>query len=304
MLAAFAVHERHAGIFACPAAYGKSPSLLVECNATDYGEYYHGAVWFGLARQVRKNAAAANVLFLGNSRMQFALSSQSTDDWFVSRKVSYYLFGFDDEESVQFTAPILAEIKPQAKAYVINVDRFFREDLSPYAVDLVSKPNAQQRVELKSALQPIHRMVCTVLSKLCGRSPAMFAKVENGQWTVAGLVPRFTIERADWPVDEAKVAQWKAVAEPFIESLPVDRSCVVLTYVWTTANDRADAEALAQSLGVAFVSPQLAGLTTIDESHLDRPSAERFSYAFFEQAAPYLSHCLDGARTASPAEVE
>jgi hypothetical protein len=304
MFATFAVHERHAGIFACPAAYGKSPSLLVECNATDYGEYYHGAVWFGLAQQVRENAAAADVLFLGNSRMQFALSSPSTDAWFASRKASYYLFGFDDEESVQFTAPILAKIKPQAKAYVINVDRFFRDDLSPYAMELLGQPTARQRVRLKSALQPIHRIVCTVLSKLCGRSPALFVNVENGQWTIAGLVPPFPIERADLPVDPVKVAQWKAVAEPFIASLPVERSCVVLTYVWTTANDRADAEALAGSLNLPFVSPQLEGLTTIDASHLDRPSAERFSNAFFEQAAPYLNHCLERAEPRRPAEAE
>ena len=68
----------------------------------------------------------------------------------------------------------------------------------------------------------------------------------------------------------------------------------MLTYVWTTANDRANAAALAARLDLPFVSPEVEGLTTFDGSHLDPASAERFSRAFFAEAERYLVPCMSG----------
>ena len=74
---------RGAGIFACPAtAYGGN-HYLGYCQGSAYGDYDHGAVWFGLEPGVREAAAAADVLFLGNSRMQFGFSAPALGQWFA-----------------------------------------------------------------------------------------------------------------------------------------------------------------------------------------------------------------------------
>jgi hypothetical protein len=72
----------------------------------------------------------------------------------------------------------------------------------------------------------------------------------------------------------------------------VERRCVVLTLVPYGDTRRAEAEAIANALGIALVEPRLTGLRTVDGSHLDEPSAERWSTAFFEVAGPRIRACV------------
>ena len=65
-------------LFACQAAGYGPDRYLAYCQATNYGDYDHGAFWFGLERAALDAAANADVLFLGNSRMQFGLSTDAT----------------------------------------------------------------------------------------------------------------------------------------------------------------------------------------------------------------------------------
>ena len=60
--------------------------------------------------------------------------------------------------------------------------------------------------------------------------------------------------------------------------LPVDRNCVLLTLAPYDATKRAEAQAIARcSWDCDLVAPQLNDVRTFDGSHLDRPSAERWS---------------------------
>jgi hypothetical protein len=52
------------------------------------------------------------------------------------------------------------------------------------------------------------------------------------------------------------------------------------------------AGAVANALGLTLVSPDLDGLLTFDGIHLDPPSAERWSKAFFDAAGPQIRKCL------------
>ena len=107
IVGAFVFHMRQAGIFTCPAtAYG-GDRYLGYCQGTAYGDYDHGALWFGLEPGVREAAAAADVLFVGNSRMQFGFSAPALGRWFEGSGASYYLLGFSHNETAKFTAPLL-----------------------------------------------------------------------------------------------------------------------------------------------------------------------------------------------------
>lgn len=291
MLAAFVLHLRREGVFACPTGPYAEGWYLANCNAGDYGEYDHGAFWFGIESEAARRAAAADVVFLGNSRTQYGLSTPGTDRWFAERGARYYLLGFAYEQSSAFNAPLLEKLDPTAKAYVINADNFFREDLSPPGEEVVAG-GARSRALLKRAWQPVHGLLCGVAAAICGDAPATYRHVETGQWRLGGVSPVYNIPRLDLPVNPEAVAAALPIAEAFIAGLPVERRCVVLTYVWTTANDAANAAALADALGVPFATPEVEGLTTFDGSHLDPPSAERFSQAFYAAAAPHLEPCI------------
>jgi len=110
------------GIFRCTASGYGSDGYIGYCNTTSYGDYDHGAFWFGLEPAASVAAASAQVLFVGNSRIEFAFSSQATADWFSSLPASYYLLGFTHFENYTFEAPLLRTLRPKAKVYVINID--------------------------------------------------------------------------------------------------------------------------------------------------------------------------------------
>ena len=79
---------------------------------------------FGLILEpsAKKSAKCANVLFLGDSRMQYAFSSEHVKSWFSSISATYYLFGFMYSENSIFTRALLNKLTPRAKVYVINLD--------------------------------------------------------------------------------------------------------------------------------------------------------------------------------------
>jgi hypothetical protein len=73
----------------------------------------------------------------------------------------------------------------------------------------------------------------------------------------------------------------------------VPRRCVILTGV---PNSEIDSEKLAEIIGLDLqlnvVVPQLDNLQTIDTSHLNAESGERWATAFLRNAAGLITACL------------
>lgn len=309
MIGAFAWHMRTAGIFACPAGGYGDGRYLGYCQADAYGDYDHGAVWFGLEKGVREAAAAADVLFVGNSRLQFGFSAPALDDWFARAGARYYLLGFSNNETAKFTEPLLEGLAPAARAYVINVDKFFFERESPPAAEVMHAPDAAARYAGKRSWQPAHKAICGALPFVCGNEIAFFRDRATGAWAYEGshhLVAR-TVED-DRPVyaggDPKQIAEVAANARAFaawLDGQGIPRECVILTYVPSTENNRRLANAIAGALGQDLIAPDGKGLRTIDGSHLDRDSAETFVTAWLAEAGPRLSACLDRPAPVAPA---
>jgi hypothetical protein len=294
---------RTQGIFACTAeGYYPSDRYLGECTATAYGDYDHGAFWFGLEPKAQRFAATAEVLFLGSSRMEFAFSTVATDKWFSEAAVRHYVMGFTSTENVTFTAPLLARLKPQAKFYVINVDRFFNDtETEPGGELLHGGSDVRSRYGEKKLWQHLHRSLCTRLRAICGKEFAYYRTRETGHWITSGVNRNEPALVADGPIsDQDHWDHYAALATRFISALPVDRSCVLLTVVPSRTTKRAEARAIAAAVGMDLVEPPLEDLRTFDGSHLDMPSAERWSQAFYDIAGPRIKRCLDqgGSHTA------
>jgi hypothetical protein len=73
----------------------------------------------------------------------------------------------------------------------------------------------------------------------------------------------------------------------------VRRECVIITAI---PNSVSTDEPIANRVGTKFnfplIIPHLDDLGTIDDSHLNRDSAERWSRAFMNDAAPTLDRCI------------
>ncbi|MER2507683.1 MAG: hypothetical protein ABTQ27_02865 [Amaricoccus sp.] len=301
MLGASLYHLRHAGILSCPATGYDDTHYLAYCHGDAYGDYDHGAVWFGLEPGVRETAAGADVLFVGNSRLEFGFSSAAIEHWAAANDLAYYLLGFSYTENSAFLGPLLDGLKPSAEAYVINLDQFFMDKASPPGAEVMFGGGSLGRYEGKRDWQGPHRLLCGALPILCGEAVSYYRDRANGQWSHEGtwrtdkdVALLATGIDGELPVDVASLDRAREIGAAFIDKLGVPRDCVVLTYVPTRENKRATADALATSLGFELVSPRLDDLRTFDGSHLDPASAERFAAAFLEVAGPRLAACANG----------
>jgi hypothetical protein len=298
LVGAFIYKLRVDGIFACPASGYGANAYLSDCTARTYGDYDHGAFWFGLETQAEHAAANAEVLLIGNSRLQFAFSGDATARWFSSPRIRYYLLGFSHSETVAFLSPLLSKMRPRAKVYVINVDRLFDDRVSPPTELLLQGHGIAQRYGEKQSWQVVHRRLCETLTFVCGNSLAVYRERETGVWLRRGTAA-FEIRNVSdgAPQNTERWDQYAMLGQRFLSQLPVDRSCVILTIVPTVETKRAEAATIAAKLGLELLSPRMDGLRTFDGSHLDESSAARWSAAFLREAGPRIHKCMDAWRT-------
>lgn len=293
VLGAGAYSLRTYGIFSCQASNYSSDRYLSYCNATSYGDYDHGAIWFGLEPAANAAAARARVLFLGDSHTQFAFSSNATADWFSSLSETYYLLGFSHEENYTFEGPLLGKLHPKAKVYVINVDSFFARSETAPGKTVMRDESARTLYEEKRKWQSIHKAVCTTFEAVCAHDEAIFRARSTGAWLVSNnKFPNKPVSY-DNHIDQNVLASYTTLGNEFLAGLHADRACSILTIVPTVKTSIGTAKAIARAMGLNLVAPRLEGLVTFDQVHLDPKSAERWSAAFFEEAGPQIRNCLD-----------
>ena len=293
VLGAGAYGLRKYGIFDCSALGYGSDAYLGYCGATSYGDYDHGAIWFGLEPAASAAAAKARVLFIGNSRTQFAFSSDATANWFASLSESYYLLGFSHYENYTFEAPLLRNLRPRAKVYVINIDSFFERSETGPGKTVMEDESSRTRYEQKHQWQGIHKPICTAFKAFCGDGVAIFRIRSTGAWRVTGWQPTSAPVSYDDDIDQKMVASYTALGKQFFPSLSADRGCTILTIVPSVKTGVGTAKAIASALGFNLVAPRLSGLVTIDRYHLEPESARRWSAAFLEEAGPQIRECLN-----------
>ena len=282
-------------IFACEVRGYTSDRYLSYCGATGYGDYEHGAFWFGLEPAAEMSAAKADVLFLGNSRAQYGFSTAATAQWFASASTSYYLLSFGLWENSIFEGALLQKLKPRAEVYIINVVDFFQPFEAPLAKVIMHNPAERSRSLSKRYLQFVHKAVCTKLTRICGHITPTYRSRQTGMSYVEELSTFKGLERPvsyDRKIDGREVDDGIAIGRVFLADLPAKPECVVLTAV-PYAHTKLDiAKAIASGLGKTLVSPELEGLQTFDSNHLDPGSAQRWSEAFFKGAGPQIQKCL------------
>jgi hypothetical protein len=296
-LCTYAYTVRTRSAFACPASGYSADRYLAYCSATEYGDFDHGAFWFDLEPGVRENLQSADVLFLGNSRMQFGFSGEPTRRWFSAAGARFYLAGFAYWENVNFEIPLLKRLAPKPRMFIVNVDSYFVSEQTEPAKTVMHDPSALGHYRRKEFWQRPHRFLCGEMPQLCGTHESFFRSVSTGNYLRQGGDAGAYPVTEDPKVDLASLTFSVSAAELLIAALPVERSCVLFTIVPTNDTKRVQAVALAQKLGVNFISPQIAGLTTFDHSHLNADSAARWSAAFFDQAEPDIHRCLSAPHT-------
>lgn len=286
-----------------PAAAGCRPTatpdtFVAECSGT--GDYEHPAYALGLEPAATSALGRAQVVLLGNSRAQFAFSTQALSRRFADRGVAAYRLGFGYGEGSPFALEVMARAGARPRLVVVNADPFFTDKLSLPAARLRDEPwrALVAALRLKAALD-LRAAICgrVTLPRLCAGTRSAVHRVRaDGAWAWQDSFRtrgRATaIDATPGPrLDLAPLAAERARA--FLAELDLPPRCLVLTAVPNSEVDAAHAATdLAATLGARLALPRLSGLRTIDGSHLDAESAERWSRALLDALEPGLDACL------------
>jgi len=199
---------------------------------------------------------------------------------------------------------LLHKLAPRARVYVINLDAFFEDGGDIPGRIVMEQPDALSNYRRKQIWQNVHSVVCGRLAELCGNSYAIFRTRNTGAWQASGAISAKQAVSVDSKVDAEMVARDTAAGSKFLDSLNVDRSCVIFTLVPTVDTPSATSSTIAAALHVDFIAPNVDDLMTFDGSHLDRASAERWSTAFFDAAGPKIRECVQRHATTAIASLK
>ena len=286
--------------FACKTQPHGPDDFLAYCRSVRYGDYEHGALYYGLEPKVRESIRTAQVLFLGSSRIQAALAANAAREYFRARGIRYFVMGFGYGEVSAFEQPVMERSGASPNLIVINADPFFVPPniLSQPAKDAIEGgPGYLWRLMSKMAFQRVHRIICRAVP-LCPESePSIFRSATDGQWNWIGPY----IEEREVPIDQEikerlpqfEIERAKTIGEMFLNRIGLDRRCVVLTGIPTNGLDSTEvAEVLATALRTRFLAPKVDGIATVDGGHLNWRSSELWSAAFVEALTPIMNECL------------
>lgn len=292
---------RTRGIFACPANGYGADRYVANCNVPNYGDYEHGAFQFNLEPSAQDAVRNAQVLFLGNSRLQIALSTDQTERWFAANSGRYYLLGFGDFGNSLFEGDLLLRIRPRADVYVIDVDDFFERSETAEVRTVLHDPNARSEYEAKRLWQHVHKRICGAFAALCGHQLVVFRSRDTGAYYSEGRWGRGNAAPVSYDavVDRNLANASIATAVDFLSRF-TRKKCVILTIVPTVGTQIGIAKAIASGVGLPLVTPGIVeGLRTRDGSHLDEPSARRWAQSFFQMAGPEIRSCLNSDNAAA-----
>jgi hypothetical protein len=272
------------------------------CSNRGYSDYEHGALYYGLEPLAIEAMRTADVLFLGNSRVQMGWDSEILKRRFSQLGIRYYVLGFGYVEQMRFALALIEHQELRPKALVINADPFFEDVVTEASRPILEKSFAE--------VEPgfiYRRALYRLKSTICG--PA--SSLKN---TLACSGGRGTIYRnrldgiwrpPSWPKSDpiinppptsltwsTTIATFVTNAARFRAQVDVKRECMILTVIpaheWSTS----PAIDIARSLGFPVVIPDLPGLSTSDGSHLTADSAKLWSDAFLDAASSRIRDCV------------
>jgi hypothetical protein len=155
-------------------------------------------------------------------------------------------------------------------------------------------PEARHRYEVKRLWQRVHEPICKTFAALCGHKFVIFRSRETGAYYTEGAAQqKITPVSYNQVISENVVDSNTAAAIDFLSRFAQGR-CVILTTVPFVETTIGNASAIATGVGAGLITPgPLEELQTYDGYHLDQPSAQRWSQAFFEAAGPRIRSCLE-----------
>jgi len=241
----------------------------------------HTYLWNDLASALA-GARRADVIFLGSSRMGFALPLHELRAFEKRSRVRAFSLALPFEPCV-FPLEILEKFDLHPRVVVAEVDGFFSEERTIHATRVVTAGwwgglTTVWEERLASVVWPL---ASPILPSFVTRRPPRYLlrSTTHGAWLPMSWPHRHFA--ATEPVQDAPTARVIELARGVRDVLARRGAQLVLTCVPTAQGGCAPAyaRALADAIGVPAVAPRVDGLWTSDFIHLCPLSGKRFARA-------------------------
>jgi hypothetical protein len=264
------------------------------------GHLDHHVLYHGTDPIAMRHLRNADVLFVGTSRMMFAIRSHVLTPWARAHGLTYYALGFGHRDGDQWVLDIIRRHDLRPKLVVVNVDGFFGRERSEWA-DRVRRDSAfgAAKAQLEGeigheARRAIHQVIPNWLD-LYGRPGFVFGSEfiayrsrENGTWRITPWpAPSMAAPAEDYVAGEVG-ERLATPARAFKAELERRGARLVLTYVPSPDRGSGNPVSLGAMLGVPVVGMGVDGLTSHDGSHLSEESAAFWSRRLTDDLRPYL----------------
>lgn len=302
------VGEAASRISGCNIKPASADNFLAYCWDKNYADYEHGAYWIATEPEALDAARNADILFLGNSRMQYALSSSALSDFSTHTGLKHYLLGFASEGS-RFAELLMERQNIFPKLVVVNLDNTYFFDypsnITDVAVRIELNPiSSWLEYTLKYTGQQLQRTLCKpnqprpLTNWLCGEEDTVYRNVHNGHWETAhraNTKNNLTIRTKDtlpasWIERKRSIL---AEAKRFSEQMKKNGTCVVAINVPFNESSDKVAEVQAMAMDVPLILPDTSDLYTFDHSHLAPKSAQLYSTLVIAELTRYIDRCLE-----------
>lgn len=276
--------------------------VALPTDGAEYLSYFRGSLdhhvvynnFHHAADELRK----ADVLILGNSRVQHAFANEPMlDQFFGARSLRYYVLAFAYGEGSEFPELLIRKYNLHPRWVIVSADPFFGPVLSKMGTKAVADSgfDAFKYCFESDAAFEVERQLHRVVPFL---GPAQW--VEGRPDVIAFRSARTgvthtitTLPPEPLPAFAGKDA-WGSVWEPcrvsnaitFKNLIESRGGRLILTRV--PPDSAMSAERFSGTLNIPFIDVGLAGLSTFDGSHLDAPSADRFLEAFLRALTPVV----------------
>jgi hypothetical protein len=268
----------------------------------DGGEYilagYRGIyietriLWHGIGDSI-ENAKNADILFLGNSRVQLGLRRQYIMPLAEKDGLNIFFLASAPVETGRFFLEIIKKFDLRPKLVVCNVDNtFFSGQHSEIAEEVVKISRTQayrtcaEDIFIGELRLRMHRVLPRISSDerniLGPRDGLHYRSTQTGCWWSA-LEPQITIPIIYDSKEREIDTEQEQFALELKRELEARGARLILMVVPNSESYRVQAEYLAELLQVPLIAPRPARLYGFDETHLKPASSKRFTDCFWER---------------------
>ena len=296
-----------------PEGYARG-DFMTACGGIKVDRYAFGSIYLGSQKNAVKNAKTADVIIFGNSRTMRSFSTDAMDNYFKSKGLTYVIFAVEGASfaSAQHTVNKLG-LKP--KIVMTNTEILYSNVVGAAFGDLVYFPDKYKtRFDFFHAAQSVQKWACqSGIKKLedyycSGRTRAGWRSAVTGRfkWELVADPEKNVLiaPRTENNPPDSRLNTVLPNAQEFLGNSNFKKSCHVLYMVNSPSSEPNLQAALANQVGALPVYTPMGDLETYDNSHLDRPTSERWGESFVKDLDPVLDRCLDGEGRYTPPVIE